>query len=335
MNQILMMNSRSPRRKFVSLRILLCAVTMLELVDKKTFGFNTESHQGQESKRFSLFYKAKEGEVLTGHIISVHQTRNELDCSHKCLSNPECASFNFEIQQSRSLSICELNNASSISSNSKLKRKESFVYYEPLIPKERPKQQITGFYPTTSNIITKTTTTRGTQEVSTSQYQAPTLASRVPSTQRAKAAAPVSNCGQHWHAYKSGCLRLFQDHKTWVAANQHCASFNINATGGGNGRLISIFSQDENNRIVNLRSSQRFSQGEYYIGLNDLHHKGTYKWADGTATSFTNWKTGYPKGGGGVVMKMYDRNPDYGKWQTWNQHAALRFICECPEGPCA
>ena len=61
MNQILMMNSRSPRRRFVSLRILLCAVTMLELVDKKTFGFNTESHQEQDSKRFSLFYKVKEG----------------------------------------------------------------------------------------------------------------------------------------------------------------------------------------------------------------------------------------------------------------------------------
>ena len=130
------------------------------------------------------------GEVLTGHIISVHQTRNELDCSHKCLLNSKCASFNFEIQQSRFLSICELNNASSISSNNKLKRKDSFAYYELLIPKERPKQQITGFYPTTSNIITKTTTTRGTQEVSTSQYQATTLASRVPSTLRAKAAAP-------------------------------------------------------------------------------------------------------------------------------------------------
>ena len=45
----------------MSLRILLCAVTMLELVDKTTFGFNTESYQGQESKRFSLFYKVKEG----------------------------------------------------------------------------------------------------------------------------------------------------------------------------------------------------------------------------------------------------------------------------------
>ena len=41
--------------------ILLCAVTLLELVDKTTFGFNTEYPQEQENKRFSLFYKVKEG----------------------------------------------------------------------------------------------------------------------------------------------------------------------------------------------------------------------------------------------------------------------------------
>ncbi|XP_015751197.1 PREDICTED: tetranectin-like isoform X2 [Acropora digitifera] len=330
MNEILTMNSRSPRRKFV----FLCCVTLLELIDKKTFGINMDSPQGQESKRFSLFYKVKEGVVLTGHIISVHQTRNVLDCTHKCLSNPECASFNFEIQQSRFLSICELNNVSSISSNHKLKRKDSFVYYEPLIPKERPKQQIADFYPTTSNIITKTTTTRGTQEVSTSQDQAATLASRVPSIQRATTAAPVTNCGQQWHAYKSGCLRLFDDHKNWVDANQHCATFNVN-TSGDNGRLISIFSQDENNQIVKLRSSQGFLEGEYYIGLSDLQGTGTYKWVDGTNVSFTNWNTGFPQDGKGVVMKMSIGNSDNGKWLTRNYNDALRFICECPDGRCA
>ena len=51
------MNSRSPRRKFV----FLCCVTLLELIDKKTFGINMDSPQGHESKRFSLFYKVKEG----------------------------------------------------------------------------------------------------------------------------------------------------------------------------------------------------------------------------------------------------------------------------------
>ncbi|XP_067023775.1 lithostathine-like [Acropora muricata] len=249
------MNSRSPRRKYVS--ILLCAVTLLELVDKTTFGFNTESPQEQDSKRFSLFYKVKED-------------NNE------------------------------------------------------------------------------TTTTRGTQEVSPSQYQAPTPASRVPSTQRATTAAPgsgrqikgltfklhpVSNCGQQWHAYKSGCLRLFEDHKKWEDANQHCA--NISATGGGNGRLISIFSEAENNRIVDLRSSQGFSEGEYYIGLSDLQGTGTYKWVDGTNASFTNWNPGFPNGEKGVVMKMSIGNLDNGKWLTRNYNDALRFICECPDGRCA
>ena len=71
----------------------------------------------------------------------------------------------------------------------------------------------------------------------------------------------ASKCGQQWHTYRSGCLRLFQDKKKWVDAKQHCATFNISATGGGNGRLVSIFSQDENNLIVNLRSSQGFSEG--------------------------------------------------------------------------
>ncbi|XP_015771804.1 PREDICTED: C-type lectin mannose-binding isoform-like [Acropora digitifera] len=140
----------------------------------------------------------------------------------------------------------------------------------------------------------------------------------------------VSNCGQRWHTFRSGCLRLFEDLKKWVDANQHCATFKVQ--GGGNGRLISIFSQDDNNQIVDLRSSQGFSQGEYYIGLNKL--QGTYKWADGTAASFTNWNTGFPKGAKGVVIKM-NGDSDNGKWQTRNYHDTLRFICECPEGPCA
>ena len=130
------------------------------------------------------------GVALTGHIISVHQTRTELDCSHKCLSNPKCASFNFEIQESRSLSICELNNVPRMSSNNKLKRRESFAYYEPLTPRQRPKQEIAAFCPTTSNLITEAATTQGTQKISTSQDIAATPATSVPSTQLATTTAP-------------------------------------------------------------------------------------------------------------------------------------------------
>ncbi|XP_074610058.1 uncharacterized protein LOC141864228 isoform X2 [Acropora palmata] len=306
--------------------VFLLLVGVLEFLSKNP-SFGTEIN----NKCSALFQKVK-GKALSGHVISVHQASSEIACTHKCLSNPECASFNFEIQQSRSLSTCELNAVSRMSPNNKLNSRSGFAYYEPLTPRERPKQQTTAFSPTTRNLIMAASTTQGTQEVSPTQDQATTPASRVPSTQPTTTAAPVSNCGQQWHAYRSGCLRLFEDHKKRVDANQHCATFKVQ--GGGNGRLISIFSQDDNNRIGNLRPSEGFPQGEYYIGLNNLQGTGTYKWADGTVAPFTNWDAGYPKGGKAVVMKM-NGNSDDGKWQTKNMNSAMRFICECPDGPCA
>ncbi|XP_044182731.1 aggrecan core protein-like isoform X2 [Acropora millepora] len=301
--------------------VFLFLVGVLEFLSKNpSFGIEINN------KCSTLFHKVK-GKALSGHVISVHQASSEIACTHKCLSNPKCASFNFEIQQSRSLSTCELNAVSRTSPHNKLKSRHGFAYYEPLTLNERPKQEITAF-----SLIMAASTIQCTQEASPTQDQASTPASRVPSTQPATTAAPISNCGQQWHAYRSGCLRLFEDYKSWVDANQHCATFNT--PGKGNGRLISIFSQDDNNRIVNLRSSQGFSQGEYYIGLNDLQGTGTYKWADGTNASFTNWNTGFPKGGKGVVMKR-NGNSDDGKWQTKDTNKAMRLICECPDGPCA
>ena len=129
------------------------------------------------------------GKALSGHVISVHQASSEIACTQKCLSNPKCASFNFEIQQSRSLSTCELNAVSRTSPNNKLINRNGFAYYEPLTPRKRPKQQTTAFSPTTRNLIMAASTTQGTQEVSPTRDQATTPASRVPSTQPATTAA--------------------------------------------------------------------------------------------------------------------------------------------------
>ena len=56
-----------------------------------------------------------------------------------------------------------------MSSNNKLQSRDGFEYYEPLTPRERPKQEITAITPTTSNTITATVTT---QEVSPTQAEA-------------------------------------------------------------------------------------------------------------------------------------------------------------------
>ena len=93
------------------------------------------------------------GKALTGHVISVQEASSEIDCTSKCLSNPNCASFNFEIQQPRPPSICELNNVSRMYSNDTLKRNDSFAYYEPITPRERPKKEFPALCPATSNIM--------------------------------------------------------------------------------------------------------------------------------------------------------------------------------------
>ena len=54
------MNLRPPMRKFVSI-FLCCVIILLELVDKRTFGFSKECLQEQESKLFSFFYQVEEG----------------------------------------------------------------------------------------------------------------------------------------------------------------------------------------------------------------------------------------------------------------------------------
>ena len=120
----------------------------------------------------------------------MHQASSEIACTQKCLSNPKCASFNFEIQQSRSLSTCELNAVSSTSPNNKLNSRSGFAYYEPLTPRETPKQQTTAFPPTTSKLMMAASTTQDTQEASPTRDQATAPASRVPSTQPTTTAAP-------------------------------------------------------------------------------------------------------------------------------------------------
>ena len=75
-------------------------------------------------------------------------------------------------------------------SNNKLESRHGFAYYEPLTPRERPKQESAAFSPTTSNLITEAVTTQGTQQVSPNQGEAATPLSSVPSTQPATTAAP-------------------------------------------------------------------------------------------------------------------------------------------------
>lgn len=120
-------NSHKRANIYFQLRGDVCAVALvitieLYIISKRHAPLQLESE----------FILILSGEALTGHIISLHQTRSELDCAHKCLLNSKCASLNFEFQSSRTLSTCEINGMSRASSTIKLQRRDGFAYYEPI-----------------------------------------------------------------------------------------------------------------------------------------------------------------------------------------------------------
>lgn len=65
-----------------------------------------------------------EDHVLLGHVMELHSTRGVTSCAQRCLSKPECVSFNFGITSN----LCELNNSSSRFAKQDLVRKSGFIH---------------------------------------------------------------------------------------------------------------------------------------------------------------------------------------------------------------
>ncbi|XP_068759772.1 uncharacterized protein [Montipora capricornis] len=279
-------------------------LVLLELVSvKPSLGFDSYI-QGQEDKQSESFYKVTEGEALSGQVILVHQVSSELDCAQKCLLSTKCASYNFEVHCSRSSCTCELNAVSKTSSGDALQRREGFAYYEPV-------------------------TIQMTQ-----QEFAPTPAPNIVPT-----SVPQQGvvCESGWFNCSGRCVRIFDQHKQRSHANVYCQGFLTPS--GDQGSLIKILSEDDNNRVVAIRSLASMPQGEYFIGLNDKALEGKYRWVDNTEALYTNWMQGYNQDISAeqnkdcVVMRMNHGDSNNGKWETKECNNNLRFICECP-GQC-
>lgn len=63
------------------------------------------------------------------------------------------------------------------------------------------------------------------------------------------------------------------------------------------GSLVTIETQEENDRLLSLYQPLYPSEHGLWIGLNDYAEEGTWVWASGSDSSFTNWQDGSPDGG--------------------------------------
>ena len=115
---------------------------------------------------------------------------------------------------------------------------------------------------------------------------------------------------------------------TWEEAQEHCKS--------QGGYLATITSQEENEFVYSyLRSN--FDYESAYFGFTDRNEEGTWIWANGEKSSYTNWHPGEPN--------SENPNEDYAMYYfkysdgTWNDgdfgnrtvNSGRVFICEWGE----
>ena len=71
--------------------------------------------------------------ALIGHVIKSLLTRGIFACAHKCLSLPDCTSYNYETSAPQDHGVCELNSAGSRSDYPNITRKHGFAFAQ--VPK--------------------------------------------------------------------------------------------------------------------------------------------------------------------------------------------------------
>ena len=107
---------------------------------------------------------------------------------------------------------------------------------------------------------------------------------------------------------------LYKLHKTWDDAEAHCQ-----AEGG---HLASIRTDEQEMEVMTLTGGLNV-----WLGGTDSEQEGNWRWADGTAMGYTQWRQGFGKRG-------YENNCvamlENGDWGDFACTTTLYFVCQSP-----
>lgn len=116
----------------------------------------------------------------------------------------------------------------------------------------------------------------------------------------------------------------FNGHYYYVYPNGTCSSYSAAAAycKSRGGHLATITSESENQYVYNYM----VSRGEKMAYIGYYRSSGTWKWMDGTRSSYTKWNPGEPEG---QPYARYKNNYG-GTWvdDYWGTFSNTRFICE-------
>lgn len=77
-----------------------------------------------------VFNEFSGGDILQGHVISVHNVDTRADCDEICADHPRCLSYNYQFDTRSAKHSCEINDATSAMCPQDMKRARGYRYYE-------------------------------------------------------------------------------------------------------------------------------------------------------------------------------------------------------------
>jgi hypothetical protein len=102
----------------------------------------------------------------------------------------------------------------------------------------------------------------------------------------------------------------------WNQANSGAQSI------GGN--LVTLNNSAENNWL----NTQLSGSAQHWIGLNDATTEGSFVWASGISSSYTNWASGQPNNQNNQDFAAF--NASSGKWSDFGTADCYKYIVEFP-----
>ena len=106
---------------------------------------------------------------------------------------------------------------------------------------------------------------------------------------------------------------------SWDASRSSCSCDNA-------AELASIDTVDVNTLVSDLSGTVE----KTWIGGSDAAIEDTWTWTDGTAWSYTNWKSGQPNNGGTDGQNCLSMNTD-GTWDDVDCTTLRQYVCTKPD----
>ena len=150
---------------------------------------------------------------------------------------------------------------------------------------------------------------------------------------------PTADCFESlgWYGWpgSKSCYKMDQTFEngneakhSFDSADKQCAAYSKQ----GKSHLVSIHSQGDNDRLVNLLREKAEST-VWWIGLHEAEGVQGYGWTDGSAVNFLNWDVNEPNDHNGMEkcaeLKLSD---DENMWNDNFCWSTNHYVCQVPRG---